>query len=424
MTRRIIGITNDTFRSMGSRNFRVFFGGQSISQIGNWMTLVAQTLLVFAITNSGVAVGVLAAFQFGPILLFGAWAGLIADRTDKRRLLVIVQSIAMGQSLVLAGLAFMPNPPLLAIYAAACVGGITMAFENPTRRSLIIEMVPPSDIQNAVSLNSALMTGARVIGPAIAGVLIATVGFGWVFLVDGFSYVAVLGSLLMLRTRDLRRGPLAPKGKGQVRDGLRYVRSVRDLWIPLAMTALVGTLAMNLQVVLPLFIDRTLDESPTTFTLLFTFVSVGSFIGALLTARRRFVDVHHVVVASAMFGVTLLALAFAPTLMWALIVGIAVGGASVVFITSSTAMLQIHSDPIMRGRVLALQAIVFFGSTPIGGPILGWISDATSPRVGIAIGGVAALGAAAWGSVESRRGADGHVVASNVPIDDSDLQPA
>src|SRR4249919_3339729 len=172
----------ETFRSLRSRNFRLFFGGQLISQVGNWMTLVAQTLLVLSLTDSGIALGMLAVAQFGPVLILGPWAGLVADRSDKRRLLLVVQSVAMLQSFALAALAFSGNPPVWSIYLVALVGGVTIAFDNPARRAVVTEMVPESDVQNAVSLNSALMTSSRVIGPALAGLLVATVGFGWCFL--------------------------------------------------------------------------------------------------------------------------------------------------------------------------------------------------------------------------------------------------
>src|SRR3954471_19170923 len=189
--------TRETFRSLRSRNFRLFFGGQLISQVGNWLTLVAQTLLVLTLTDSGIALGALAAAQFGPVLLLGPWAGVVADRSDKRRLLMIVQSIAMLQSFTLAALAFSGHPPVLAIYGVAMIGGITIAFDNPARRAFVTEMVPEDNVANAVSLNSALMTSSRVIGPAIAGLLVTTVGFGWCFLVDGLSYIAVLIGLWM-----------------------------------------------------------------------------------------------------------------------------------------------------------------------------------------------------------------------------------
>ncbi len=213
---------HDTFKSLRVRNFRLFFTGQLISQVGNWLTLVAQTLLVLQLTDNGIALGALAAAQFGPVLLLGPWAGLVADRSDKRRLLLIVQTIAMLQSFTLAVLGFSHNPPVLAVYAVALIGGTTTAFDNPARRAFVVEMVPEDDMNNAVSLNSALMTSSRVVGPALAGLLVATVGFGWCFLVDGLSYLAVLAALWMMRTEELRPARPTQRGKGQVREGLRY----------------------------------------------------------------------------------------------------------------------------------------------------------------------------------------------------------
>ena len=189
---RLRHATHDTFRSFSVRNFRLFFGGQLISQVGNWLTLVAQTLLVLKLTDSGYALGLLAAAQFGPVLLFGAYTGLVADRSDKRRLLMIVQAFAMVQSFGLAVLGFMAHPPLAAIYAVAAFSGIATAFDNPARRSFVVEMVPEENLNNAVSLNSALMTGSRVFGPALAGLLVTTVGFGWCFLLDAISYLPVI----------------------------------------------------------------------------------------------------------------------------------------------------------------------------------------------------------------------------------------
>ena len=241
----------DTFQSLHVRNFRLFFSGQLISQIGNWLTMVALTLLVLKLTDNGVAIGFLAAAQFGPVLLIGAWAGLIADRSDKRKLLIIVQSIAMAQSFALAALAFSGSPPLWAIYSVALVGGITVAFDNPARRAFVVEMVPKEDMNNAVSLNSAAMTSSRIFGPALAGLLVITVGFGWAFLADGLSYIAVLIGLGMMRTSELHPSPITERAKGQVRAGLRYARSVPDLWVPLVMMAIVGTLRLQLPDRLP-----------------------------------------------------------------------------------------------------------------------------------------------------------------------------
>ena len=247
-------LADETFRSLRTRNFRLFFLGQGLSQVGNWLTLVAQTLLVLQLTGSGLALGLLTAAQFAPILLLGPWAGLVADRSDKRRLLLIVQALAMVQSFVLAGLAFTDHPPLVALFAVAFCGGIATAFDNPARRAFVVEMVPERDVNNAVAMNSALMTSSRVVGPALAGVLVATVGFGWAFLVDGLSYVAVLAALWMMRTGELRPAPATPRARGQVRAGLRYAWAAPDLRVPLVMMAVVGTLAFNFQVVFPLFV--------------------------------------------------------------------------------------------------------------------------------------------------------------------------
>jgi MFS family permease len=221
-----------TFAALRIRNFRLFFAGQLVSSIGNWLTVVAQTLFVLKLTDSGIALGLLAAAQFGPVLVLGAWAGLITDRSDKRRLLFVVQVIATAQSVGLAAIAFSDNPSVNAVYAIALVGGVTAAFENPARRSLVVEMVPEHETRNAVSLNSAVISGSRVVGPALAGVLVGVVGFGWCFLIDAFSYVAVLVVLALMRTSELRAVPATPRGRGQVRAGIRYAHGVPSIWAP------------------------------------------------------------------------------------------------------------------------------------------------------------------------------------------------
>lgn len=396
--------TSDTFRSLQIRNFRLFFSGQLVSQIGNWLTLIAQALLVLKLTDSGIALGLLAAAQFGPVLLFGAFAGLVADRSDKRKLLLAVQTFAMAQSFVLATLAFMDHPPVWAIYVVASIGGLATAFDNPARRSFVVELVPETEITNAVSLNSALMTGSRVIGPALGGLLVATVGFGWAFLVDGLSYIAVLVGLHLIDPTKVRKAPVAPRGKGQIRDGLRYAMSVPDLRVPLIMMAVIGTLAFNFQTVLPLFTVRDLGGDELTFSLLMSVVSVGSLIGALAGARRKDIDVRMVSVAATAFGLSMLLLSLAPNQPVAFVVGVVMGLTSITFMTTSTAIVQLRSDPMMRGRVLALQAIVFLGSTPIGGPILGATSERFGARWGLAVGAVAAIAAGGYGLLTIRRG--------------------
>ncbi len=403
MRRRVADVARDTFRSLGIRNFRLFFAGQLVSQIGNWLTLIAQTLLVLKLTGDGVAVGILTACQFGPVLLIGAWTGLVADRSDKRRLLLVVQTLAMAQSFALAALAFMHDPPLVAIYLVAFAGGVTIAFDNPARRAFVVEMVPEDHVHNAVSLNSALMTSSRVVGPALAGLLITTVGYGLCFTVDGLSYIAVLVALWKMRTSELRPAPITVRAKEQVRAGLRYVRRTPELFVPLTMMAVVGTLAFNFQVVFPLLVTRTFHGTEGTFTVLFSVISIGSLAGALTTARRKTIGIRHVIVASAFFGVSMLLFAASPNLAVAFPLGILVGASSIGFLTASTAIVQVRSEPEMRGRVLALQAIVFLGSTPVGGPILGAIADTWGPRAGVLVGGVAACAAAAWGVFACRR---------------------
>jgi MFS family permease len=359
--------------------------------------MVAQTLLVLKLTNSGFALGLLAAVQFGPVLVFGAWAGVIADRYDKRKLLLIAQALAMVQSFVMASLAFMGSPPLVGIYAVALAGGFITAFDNPARRSFVVEMVPESHVNNAVSLNSALMTGSRVIGPALAGLLVTTVGFGWTFLLDGVSYIAVLVGLLMMRSSELRASAPVARAKGQVRAGLRYARSIPQLWMPLVMMALIGTFAFNFQVVIPIFVTRDLGGSDSTFTLLFSWLSLGSLIGALAVARRTSTTVRRVAMTAVGFGAAMVLLMLSPSAAVAFLVAPLLGVASIAFMTASTALVQTEAEPSMRGRVLALQAMVFLGSTPIGGPIVGWVTQHYGARYAIGVGAVACLGAGAWG---------------------------
>lgn len=412
MTERLGTAARDTFRSLHVRNFRLFFSGQLISQTGTWLTMVAQTLLVLKLTDSGVAIGLLTAFQFGPVLLLGAWAGSIADRSDKRALLIRTQAAAMAQSLAFAAVVFSGNADVGVIYVLAAVQGVITAFDNPARRAFVVEMVPKELVPNAVSLNSTVMTGSRIVGPAAAGLLVITVGFGWAFLLDGLSYIAVIYGLLLMRPEELHPATPTPKGKGQVREGLRYVRSKPDLFVPLVMMAAIGTFAFNFQVVVPLLVTGPLGGSESTFTLLFSILSLGSMLGALWTARRTDVTGHQIIVAATGFGVTMLLLAVAPTLWSAFPAAVLLGVASIAFMTTSTAIVQMRAAPEYRGRVLALQAMVFLGSTPIGGPTVGWVSDALGPRAGVAVGGLACLGAAAWAQRAMRRPAE------PVPVDD------
>lgn len=389
---------DSTFRSLRHRNFKLFFIGQLVSQTGTWVTMVAQTLLVLSLTKSGLTLGLLLAAQFGPVLLLGAWAGAVADRADKRLLLMRVQTLAMAQSMalgvvVLAGWASLP-----VIFALAAVQGVLTSFDSPARRAFVVEMVPPTDLPNAVSLNSAVMTGARVVGPAAAGALILAVGYGWPFIIDSVSYLAVLMALWMMRPEELYRDAPMAKAKGQVRAGLVYIRSNPELMVPLVMMAIIGMFAFNFSVVIPLFVEGPLHGGTTAFTLLFSVLSLGSVIGALITARRTEVTATHLVTASAAFGVTMFLLALAPTLLVAFPAALLMGLASIAFMTSSTAIVQLLAGAEYRGRVLAIQGMVFLGSTPIGGPIVGWVSDVSGPRASLVLGAVSCLVAAVYGA--------------------------
>jgi MFS family permease len=391
-------------RSMASRNFRLFMIGQAVSQIGNWLTLTALSLLVFQLTDSGVKLGLFTAFQYGPVLALTAWAGVIVDRVDKHRLVIVVQIIAMAQSVGLAVVAF-GHPSLWSLYLLAFVGGCTTAFDNPTRRALVVEMVPERDIGNAASLNTAMMTGSRIVGPPIAGILIRTVGFGWCFTVDAISYFAVLVGLLMMHTGQLRRSTPATRAPGQVREGIRYARSVPDIWIPLVVMTVVGMLTFNFIVTIPLFVKRSLHGSAEgDYTYVLAVLSVGSLVGALRGARRVAVERRDIFVACAGFGVAMAAFASAPNLTFAFPLAFLVGYGSTAFMTRTNAVMQVAARPDMRGRVLALQALVFVGSTPMGGPLTGTVSELFGARSGLYLGAAGAIGAAMWALATSRRG--------------------
>jgi MFS family permease len=387
-----------TFRSFASRNFRLFFAGQLVSAIGNWLTTIAATLFVLHLTDSGIAVGVLTACQFGPMLLFGLWAGVIVDRVDKRKLLVVTQVLAACQSAALAFLAFSGDPPLAAIYGVAIVGGFVVSIDTTARRAFVVEMVDEDMVINAVSLNSALMTTARVVGPVVAGILIALVGYGWCFALDALSYIGPTIALLMMRASELRRAPILVRAKHQVRDGLRYVRVTPELWLPIVMTAVISTFTLNVQVVMPLLVTDTFSSTPTVFTILFSVLSLGSLLGALWMARRATLGLGQTVINATLLGAAALGLAAAPTLGIAFPVALVFGLGMTAFITSSTSNVQLASDPDKRGRVLALQSVVLIGSTPIGGPILGVVCETWGARAGLLLGGVACLLAAGFGA--------------------------
>ncbi|MDQ1747906.1 MAG: hypothetical protein QOD07_2169 [Frankiaceae bacterium] len=394
-----------TFSALWVRNFRLFFVGQFVSNSGNWLTIVALTLLVLHRTGSGVAVGLLGACQFGPMLVLSAFAGLVADRSDKRRLLYVTQALEMAQSATLAVLAFLPHVPLPWFYVVAFAGGSMLAFDNPGRRSFVSEMVPPELVPNAVTLYSANVNLSRMVGPTLAAVLIATVGYGWSFALDAASYVTVLFSLWRMDGGELRPAPKTPRGRGQVRAGLSYVAGVPELWITFLTLLVVGILSYNFTVVLPLFVERGLHGSDTDFSLIYATFSAGAVVGTLVVARRTSMTVRTVVGACLALGVTMLAMAFVPNVAVAFPAAALVGATSVVYLTVTTALVQLRAERHMVGRVLALQAVLLIGTTPVGGPVLGLLADAAGGRAPVVLGagGALAAGVVAWALDRQRR---------------------
>jgi MFS family permease len=400
---RIGRAINRTFSSLSIRNFRYFFWGQLVSNTGNWLTNVALTLLVLHLTNSGFAVGLLTACQFGPILLLSAWAGAIADRSNKRNLLFVTQTGEMLQSITLAVLAFLPHPSLGALFGVAAVGGVLLAFDNPLRRSFVTEMVPPDERPNAVALYSAIVNTSRVFGPALAGLLVVTLGYGWAFALDAASYLTVLYALWRMRPAELLRVPAPDRAKGQVRAGIRYVIETPRLRISFVMLAIIGTLGYNLAVVLPLLVEHGLHRGDGAFTFVYAMFSAGALVSALVVAGRHLVRIRHVIVGALGFGVAMLLLSIVPSVGFAVPAAFLVGLTSILYMTATTAIVQVEADPRMHGRILALQTVLMVGTAPIGGPILGWLSDVWGPRSTVVVGGVASILAGAYGVVAVRR---------------------
>ena len=403
MRKRLLATVRSTFGSLRTRNFRLFFIGQTISNTGNWLTTVALTLLVLHLTHSGLAIGLLMAAQYGPLLLFSIGAGAIADRHNKRNLLFVTQGLEMVESIVLALLAFMHHPPLAALYVTAAAGGTLLAFDNPLRRSFVTEMVPAEDRPNAVVLYSLIVNVARVFGPALAGVLAVTVGYGWCFSVDAASYLVVLAALWMMRPAELRRLAPRPRARGDIRAGLRYVADNPNLWVSFVMLGAVGMLAYNFTVTLPLFAIRSLHGGDGAFTLLYSTFSAGAVVSALVIANKRLVHIRHIVIGSAGLGLTMLGLAVVPNVGVAIPAAFLVGLTSILYMTSTTAIIQVEADPALHGRILALQTFVLGGTIVLGGPILGWLADTMGARAPIVLGGIVSLVAAVWGLATNRR---------------------
>jgi MFS family permease len=397
MTSLLHVLGNRTFAALRFRNYRLFIAGQLVSMSGTWMQSVAQAWLVLELTGSGTALGLVVAAQFLPTLLGGPWGGLIADRFDKRRLLLATQTVAGLLALVLGLLTVTGTVELWMVYVLAAGLGLVTAVDNPSRQTFVMEMVGPADIANAVTLNSVVVNAARVIGPAIAGIVISTLGVGPCFLINAASFGAVIAVLALMRTSELHREAPAPRARGQLREGFRYVRATEGLRVPLIMMAVIGTLAYEFTVTLPLLSEFTFHAGSGGFAAMTALMGGGAVVGGLVTASFGPPTPRRLSLAATAFGAVIAAVAVAPTLAVALALMPVLGAASVTVIAFSNATLQLSAAPHLRGRVMALFSVAFLGSTPIGGPIVGFVAEHGGPRLALGLGAVAAVAAGLYG---------------------------
>jgi MFS family permease len=404
-----------TFASLSNPNYRRYFIGQSVSMIGTWMQTVAQSWLVLQLTGSATDLGIVVALQTLPVLVLGSYGGVVADRMDKRRLMIWLQSIMGVQALVLGVLTLTHVVVLWQVFALALSLGLCNCFENPARQAFVLEMVGPQDLRNAVTLNSVLQNAARAVGPAVAGIIIAVGGLGVCFLLNAVSFIAVVISLVRLDVPALARSIPTARAKGQLREGFSYVRHNPNLAIPLLMMALVGCLTYEFQVVLPAVAKQTFAGDSQTYGFMTAAMGIGAVVGGLYAAARGRTGLRSLVISSGVFGIVMAGAALAPTIGFELVALAMVGAASVTFLSQGNSTLQLEAAPHMRGRVMALWSVAFLGSTPIGGPIAGAVSEHFGARSGLLLGAAACLVAAGLGAAVLRRRAS-EVVPGTEPV--------
>lgn len=386
----------ETFRSLRHRNARLFFAGMLVSNVGTWIQTTATALLVLKLTGKGTSLGIITAAQFLPMLLLGPWAGVLADRTNRRRMTMITQTGLTVQAVALAVADLTHHATVGLIAFLALVLGTFSALDNPARRGVVTELVDEEDVANALSLNTAVMTGSRVFGPALAGLMVATIGTGWCFVANAVSFVAVLGGLARMNPAELRVPPRAPRGGRPLRDGLAFVARdplLRPMFIALT---IVSTFAFNYNVSLPLLVKQKFDGGATGVGWLLATTSIGSVIGSLTVASRRSIGARAYALAMVVLGLSAALLGASGVLPVAFVLAVPMGVGGAGFLAVTNGVMQPRTPPAMRGRLLALQATAFLGSTVIGGPITGWIGDHVGAGWAISYGGLITLAVAAW----------------------------
>ncbi|MGH3745247.1 MAG: MFS transporter, partial [Mycobacteriales bacterium] len=401
--RRFDPATSRTFSALAIPNYRRYVAGQAISLIGTWMQRVAQSWLVFQLTGSGTAVGALVAVQTLPILLLGPYGGVVADRVDKRRLMVALQSMMGVLALVLGLLTVTHVVTVAEIFVLAALLGLNTTFENPARQSFVLEMVGSRDLRNAVTLNSVLVNAARVVGPAAAGIVIGVAGSGPCFLVNAVSFAAVVYSLVTMDSSQLQPTTRTVRAKGQLREGVSYVRRTPQLLVPLVMMALIGCLSYEFTVTLPVVAQDVLHGGASTYGFMTAAMGVGAVAGGLVTAGRGKTGMRPMALMAGVFAVCIALAAVAPNVPLELVALLFVGAASISFMAIGNSTLQLQAAPQMRGRVMALYAVAFLGSTPIGGPVAGAVAEYAGGRWGLGLGAAAAAAAAGVGALALRR---------------------
>lgn len=403
-----------TFGSFRYRNFRLYFGGLFVSNIGTWLQTTVLAWVVLQRTDNGVALGGLAAAQWGPMLVLGAWGGAVSDRVDKRRLILVTQLGAACQSAALAVCLALGIASLPVIFVLAALLGLINAVDNPTRRGFIPQLVPDHQIANAMALNTSVMTSTRIVGPALGGLLLSRIGAAWCVTANAVSFAATIVGIVALDGSELQSAPLIRRAKGQITEGVRYAWTHPVLRVSLLSTAVLGVLAYNYQTTFSLFAKRVLVGDASTFGTLLSVTSIGSLLGSLVVASRFEATPRFLRLAAGAFGLALLALSAAPSLSAALVLTLPVGAAGSAFISTGSGLLQRLSRPEMRGRLMALQAVVLLGSTPVGGLLVGGAAELAGARAGLWIGGIAGVVTAACMPLLQRLGRGANPVGATV----------